>query len=848
MSMGDEEDEDETCSMSYAQQLQQEQPQPQQDNKEEFEGVSNNLAVGGDAGQTPSDSPTKGGLLPTLQTTVFHHPDDVDGDEQRQLQKQVHQHADNPVYHDNVTAASHIDSDGGSSEHPSYTNPNTCTTDGGVVVTNMLMGNQYNRTSKVSKTSYEDHGDHSSSGSGANSPARGNSIVANGSGGSNCSLAASSSTGGEHNYHHILHTSPSKSQPKNAKKHFLDEVVIENVQSEDAVDDDANHVITISQDTAANEAGEEQDAVNEQDEVQLSASPSKNATSNRRRQGQQLLQHLSVNVNSLFGKMRRGKSDDGAAGVPVPASTFDEKDNAIEKDTLSKATEVPSSEMGAGNAADNAIDLTDVDDESDDIKETKKNQLHDAFTSNEPLTSRKHGASEMAPPSIDTTAKTNAAHNLLLQHHQQQPSQRQPQQPPRTSYPQATASGIGARLSNHTSSQLTSLMQDPLPVTTKSKRGSAASHRSVSSMSQATSGGSGGKPPISPAPPSGLSDAMHNSHQHNSNTPKCFTLPSKPVSNNGLDNAEGNLIVHEHDVFHIPNSTFCHLNRGRSHSDSSGNGPSSSNTQFQVLDLLGQGTFAQVFHCVNVSTGESLAVKIVKNKPAYTRQAAVEIDIFKALLKNGDRSTGKAGGSRGRPHSGDDGIKHRIIDSSSSHHPWVNLECYFFYQNHLCLVFELLGCNLYEVLKKRQFRGLPLGEVKSVIKQSLMGMKRLSELGIVHCDVKPENILLVEPKNPNHDGVETRRKGSTQIKIIDFGSATFEGQTSHTYIQSRFYRSPEVLVGLPYDAAIDMWSLGCVAAELYLGLPILPGMHEHDQLGRIIEMIGDLPDWMIERG
>jgi serine/threonine protein kinase len=87
-----------------------------------------------------------------------------------------------------------------------------------------------------------------------------------------------------------------------------------------------------------------------------------------------------------------------------------------------------------------------------------------------------------------------------------------------------------------------------------------------------------------------------------------------------------------------------------------------------------------------------------------------------------------------------------------------------------------------------------------------------------------------------------------QIKLIDFGSACFEGYTAHTYIQSRFYRSPEVLVGLPYDSAIDMWSMGCIAAELFLGLPILPGVHEHDQLSRINEMIGKIPDWMLEQG
>ena len=84
---------------------------------------------------------------------------------------------------------------------------------------------------------------------------------------------------------------------------------------------------------------------------------------------------------------------------------------------------------------------------------------------------------------------------------------------------------------------------------------------------------------------------------------------------------------------------------------------------------------------------------------------------------------------------------------------------------------------------------------------------------------------------------ETHPNSSQQIKLIDFGSACFEGQIPHTYIQSRFYRSPEVLLGLAYDSAIDMWSLGCVAAELFLGLPILPGVHEHDQLGRMLSLI-----------
>ena len=81
---------------------------------------------------------------------------------------------------------------------------------------------------------------------------------------------------------------------------------------------------------------------------------------------------------------------------------------------------------------------------------------------------------------------------------------------------------------------------------------------------------------------------------------------------------------------------------------------------------------------------------------------------------------------------------------------------------------------------------------------------------IVHCDLKPENILL-------------KSLNSGEIKVIDYGSACFENRTMYSYIQSRFYRSPEVLLGYPYTAAIDMWSLGCVAAEIFLGLPLFPG-------------------------
>lgn len=92
----------------------------------------------------------------------------------------------------------------------------------------------------------------------------------------------------------------------------------------------------------------------------------------------------------------------------------------------------------------------------------------------------------------------------------------------------------------------------------------------------------------------------------------------------------------------------------------------------------------------------------------------------------------------------------------------------------------------------------------------------LRDASIIHCDLKPENILLASPSPAG---------GSLgKLKLIDFGSACFEGRTFFSYIQSRFYRSPEVLLGLSYNGAIDMWSFGCVAAELFLGLPLFPGV------------------------
>lgn len=86
------------------------------------------------------------------------------------------------------------------------------------------------------------------------------------------------------------------------------------------------------------------------------------------------------------------------------------------------------------------------------------------------------------------------------------------------------------------------------------------------------------------------------------------------------------------------------------------------------------------------------------------------------------------------------------------------------------------------------------------------------------------------------------------LQVIDFGSSCFEHLRVYTYIQSRFYRAPEVILGARYGMPIDMWSLGCILAELLTGFPLLPGEDEGDQLACIIELLGMPPHRLIELG
>ena len=219
--------------------------------------------------------------------------------------------------------------------------------------------------------------------------------------------------------------------------------------------------------------------------------------------------------------------------------------------------------------------------------------------------------------------------------------------------------------------------------------------------------------------------------------------------------------------------------------------------RFEVLEFLGQGSFGQAIKCLDHKTNEMVAVKIIRNKKKFHYQAGVELRL----------------------------LRHLNFHDKSDQHNIIRIKHYVLFRGHLMIAFECLSINLYEFIKNNLFQGVSQSLIRRFAIQILQALKFQKDQKIVHCDLKPENILL---KQPNKSG----------IKVIDYGSSCFIGQRIYTYVQSRFYRAPEIILGIPYTPAIDVWSFGCILAELYTGQPLFPGENEIDQLSYIMEICG----------
>lgn len=228
--------------------------------------------------------------------------------------------------------------------------------------------------------------------------------------------------------------------------------------------------------------------------------------------------------------------------------------------------------------------------------------------------------------------------------------------------------------------------------------------------------------------------------------------------------------------------------------------------RYVVEKIIDAGAFGQVVKCVDMKdSGKQVAIKISKNKKQETDNARVEAKILMRIL-------------------GKDPDKYGIVKMFDS----------FYFRKHFVIVFELLDINLYRYIKQPGFKGMNKDLLRQIAASMLQGLQHLSKIKIIHCDLKPENVLFTDQQR-------------NCVKIIDFGSACTNHKEGFVYVQSRFYRSPEVVLGLPYDQAVDMWSFGCILAELVTGRPLFPAIDEMELLELIRIRIGMPPEEMIQK-
>jgi len=208
---------------------------------------------------------------------------------------------------------------------------------------------------------------------------------------------------------------------------------------------------------------------------------------------------------------------------------------------------------------------------------------------------------------------------------------------------------------------------------------------------------------------------------------------------------------------------------------------------------VGRGAFGKVYVGMD-NNSDRVAIKEIKNEPRFKDAAIREIQILKQLQYNKLEDN-------------------YVINFKED---FVNLGIQY-------MVFEYMDRNLYHYYKKND---IPYDDVINIFYELTKGLEYIHSQNIIHCDLKPENIMI--------------NKDSMKIKIIDFGSAIYYGtEKKHFYIQSRYYRAPEIVYCIgQITCAIDIWSLGCIIYELLFRKPLFPATDKKDLLYLFTTLLG----------
>ncbi|KAI9517275.1 hypothetical protein NQZ68_008535 [Dissostichus eleginoides] len=228
---------------------------------------------------------------------------------------------------------------------------------------------------------------------------------------------------------------------------------------------------------------------------------------------------------------------------------------------------------------------------------------------------------------------------------------------------------------------------------------------------------------------------------------------------------------------------------------------------YRILKVLGAGCYGQVVECLKLDTKETVAVKVLKQKNS-SKNNMREVLVLERL---------------------------QCFDPDKSH----IVRCHECFQSidRTFLVFEMLDMSLHDYMNRRGRLPLPLKGIKTMIRDLATALDTLKGIGIIHSDLKMDNVMLV-----NHHVKPLR------VKLIDFGLAVKISEVwPGVVMQPLWNRSPEIILGLPFNEAIDIWSLGTILAEMLLGFPLFPGRHEYDVLRYMIDLLGEPPKELLNR-
>jgi serine/threonine-protein kinase PRP4 len=256
------------------------------------------------------------------------------------------------------------------------------------------------------------------------------------------------------------------------------------------------------------------------------------------------------------------------------------------------------------------------------------------------------------------------------------------------------------------------------------------------------------------------------------------------------------------------------------------------NGRYQVQSTLGKGMFSGVVRAIDITNKQPVAIKMMRNNDALRKGGFVEIAILQKL---------------------------NDADPENRKHI-VKFERHFEHKSHLCLAFENLSLNLREVLRKFGNNvGINLAATRSYAHQMFVALAHMRKCTIIHADIKPDNILVSgEPRLQCYFAIFANfiqvNESRNILKICDLGTAIdrSDAATAHNeitpYLVSRFYRAPEIILGMPYDYAVDMWSIGCTLYELYTGKILFTGDSNNQMLKGIMEIRGKFSTKLYKRG